>query len=716
LEWAADTACGNARDRLVIRFGSLEDIQISDNIALCTPETVTLEGTLPFDATGEWRILEGSSGSFGDPNAATTTFRGTWGQSYLIEWRVETEDCGSAAQTMTVDIGKYQPDRMDAGSPQEVWMGELVQLDAEKADSSNGMWRVIDAPLIANPHFTDPTDPKTLFDPGPNGIGTFILEWTESFANCFSYSDRITIKVRSNAELLDLVFTSENSITTGSGPLFTDEGVYFGNYDSPESHLYFMEPETGAITDLGAVTQAVDELYALGDLIILRGRFNFSFNEMYVFDTRTQTLIQWEEAASFTDPSVLYNDQALVVRMGSTGTFVIDPEGRRTTLTDAIGTNGFLTGNQYFFMSEEFPNTVRVFDVTTQNTSDYLTFSDEDTAGVRPRLVRMLDQRLIYFFNNGDLRDMLFSTSSQAAEPQLLASDISFSLRHTPSGTYFKGNFSGDEAGVGFYRTDGTIAGTQNMAWEGLTFEDLSRTQVHGEHLLLLDGDLHWLPADGQQVQTIGFNTGFLRNSGTRPYQPLPGGEALFLSRRLADHASGFSRPQTYVFHHIGDNPTEYYNFEITVNQDRGYGFIGLSGSHIVTGLSVSFSTGRPTSLIQTMPYAPFADPVNLETAGSLCPEGSFEVVVTDETATDIEWHIEGAEFMAIHERSIQVRSDFDPHVSIRARMRNASGQLENHMLRVETHNTIPFEMWRDVVNNFKVTDLIREINQCGAQ
>ena len=75
------------------------------NAATCGLTQVTLAGnTLPTGASGMWTVASGTGGSFGNASSPTSTFTGTSGNEYTLQWTVSLGTCTNVSDQVNVNL------------------------------------------------------------------------------------------------------------------------------------------------------------------------------------------------------------------------------------------------------------------------------------------------------------------------------------------------------------------------------------------------------------------------------------------------------------------------------------------------------------------------------------------------------------------------------------------------------------------------------------
>ncbi|HEU5166173.1 MAG TPA: S8/S53 family peptidase [Chitinophagaceae bacterium] len=84
----------------------------------CGLTTVTLAGNNPSPGTGQWSIVSGTGGSFGNNSSPTSTsptstFNGIAGSTYTLRWTIANSTCASSADDVVITFNKL-PNSVDA--------------------------------------------------------------------------------------------------------------------------------------------------------------------------------------------------------------------------------------------------------------------------------------------------------------------------------------------------------------------------------------------------------------------------------------------------------------------------------------------------------------------------------------------------------------------------------------------------------------------------
>ena len=99
-QWTiANGNCTPSSDQVQVVINSLPSLADAGpdqtGTSTCGLTTVTLAANTPTVGTGQWSILSGTGGSFGNINSPTSTFSGVSGTAYILRWTISFESCTS---------------------------------------------------------------------------------------------------------------------------------------------------------------------------------------------------------------------------------------------------------------------------------------------------------------------------------------------------------------------------------------------------------------------------------------------------------------------------------------------------------------------------------------------------------------------------------------------------------------------------------------------
>ena len=231
--------------------------------------SVTLAGSSPGTNDGAWTVFGGTptGGNFTAPTSPTSTFTGTAGQTYILQWRVSNA-CGAASDTVKVVL-EANPPAANAGPDQVVCSTATpVRLAATAvALPARGIW------VASGGFVVSPTSPisdfiglagqiYTLQWRVDNGTGSACPAKTDEVIINFAAppvapTPAVTICVNNAAPTLTAVATGATSYQwyyypTPASPRTPIAGAITGNY-TPQTEL--------VRTAAGSITYEVTALY-----------------------------------------------------------------------------------------------------------------------------------------------------------------------------------------------------------------------------------------------------------------------------------------------------------------------------------------------------------------------------------------------------------------------------------------------------------------------
>ncbi|MCO5231313.1 MAG: fibrobacter succinogenes major paralogous domain-containing protein [Chitinophagales bacterium] len=172
--------CSTSSDDINIVFCP-DQVNAGVNQIVCGSTT-----SLSAIGVGSWTILSGDGGSLGDPTSASSTFTGTIGTEYALQWG-GTDNCGSNYDTVLVTFNSppIQPEVSGKGC---LPTGEYM-LSGKVNPGEIGTWSVTqgDGGIFSNIH-----DPESAFIAQANQ--TYIVRWTVSNDCGSAYKELTNIK------------------------------------------------------------------------------------------------------------------------------------------------------------------------------------------------------------------------------------------------------------------------------------------------------------------------------------------------------------------------------------------------------------------------------------------------------------------------------------------------------------------------------------------
>ncbi len=189
--------------------------------------------------TGQWTIVSGAGGSFGDDAVPTTTFTGTAGTTYVLRWTI-TGSCATTFDDVEV-VFEQAPTPANAGPDQTV-CGPAT-LAANTPAIGTGQWSIVSG---TGGSFADDTNPTTTFS-GTGGT-TYVIRWTISNGSCTPSTDDVSITFDINTPTTanagpdqsvcntSTALAANNPVVgTGAWSIVSGAGGNFGDASSPTS-------------------------------------------------------------------------------------------------------------------------------------------------------------------------------------------------------------------------------------------------------------------------------------------------------------------------------------------------------------------------------------------------------------------------------------------------------------------------------------------------
>ncbi|WP_333820039.1 gliding motility-associated C-terminal domain-containing protein [Ohtaekwangia sp.] len=187
LQWSISTggSCVPSTDNVTIAFEAAPSTAAAGTDQTLCATTTTLAATAPTIGTGTWTIVSGTGGSFTDSADPATTFAGTAGQTYVLQWTV-ANSCGSTNDQVTIQF-EQTPTVANAG-PDQTGVCGTATLAANTPTVGTGAWTIVSGTGGA---FGDATSPSSTFT-GTAG-STYVLRWTITSGSCTASSDDVSI-------------------------------------------------------------------------------------------------------------------------------------------------------------------------------------------------------------------------------------------------------------------------------------------------------------------------------------------------------------------------------------------------------------------------------------------------------------------------------------------------------------------------------------------
>ncbi len=178
----------------------------------CGNTSVTLAGNSPISGTGNWSIISGTGGSFGDASSAISTFNGIEGSSYVLRWTIINGLCSTSTDDVVITLNG-NPTVANAGADQtgSATCGlTSVTLAANTPSIGTGSWNVVSG---IGGTFGNASSATSSFS-GVAGL-TYVLRWFISNKPCVISSDDVTITFNQNPTIAYAGLDQTGSATCG---------------------------------------------------------------------------------------------------------------------------------------------------------------------------------------------------------------------------------------------------------------------------------------------------------------------------------------------------------------------------------------------------------------------------------------------------------------------------------------------------------------------
>ena len=190
LRWTiSNGVCASTNDDVQITFNTPPTVaNAGADQTLCSTSAILAGNTPGGTGTGQWTIFSGGAGSFVSATNPTTTFTGTPGTTYVLEWTISNGVvCTPSVDQVTIKLDANPLPAALAGSDQTL-CSTSATLAANAATTGIGTWTIVSG---AGGSFVNANSPTTVF----NGVtGTsYNLRWTISNGVCASTNDDVQI-------------------------------------------------------------------------------------------------------------------------------------------------------------------------------------------------------------------------------------------------------------------------------------------------------------------------------------------------------------------------------------------------------------------------------------------------------------------------------------------------------------------------------------------
>jgi hypothetical protein len=142
-------------------------------LATCGLTLVTLAANTPTVGTGQWSVVSGTGGSFGNQSSPTSTFTGTPGTLYTLRWTITNSSCGSSSDDVMIKLNR-NPQNVSAGTDIALdFNSQAILTGSTTTSGTTHLWTTTNP---GNPIISDPTQ----FSITVNTQGIYVFTVTSS--------------------------------------------------------------------------------------------------------------------------------------------------------------------------------------------------------------------------------------------------------------------------------------------------------------------------------------------------------------------------------------------------------------------------------------------------------------------------------------------------------------------------------------------------------
>ena len=218
LRWTiSNGVCASTNDDVQITFNTPPTVATAGLDQTLCSTSATLAGNTPTTGTGQWTIFSGAGGSFVLATNPTTTFNGTPGTTYILEWTITNGVvCSPSSDQVTIKLDANPLPAAAAGSDQTL-CSTSATLAGNTPTTGIGTWTIVSG---AGGSFVNANSPTTVFN-GVSGT-TYNLRWTISNGVCASTNDDVQITFNTPPTVaiagLDQTLCSTSATLAGNTP------------------------------------------------------------------------------------------------------------------------------------------------------------------------------------------------------------------------------------------------------------------------------------------------------------------------------------------------------------------------------------------------------------------------------------------------------------------------------------------------------------------
>ena len=196
LRWTiTNGVCPASTSDVIIQFDENPTVANAGAPQVICGNNTVLAANAPVIGIGTWSVIVGDgNGNFGNLNIGNTTFSGTLGTTYTLEWKISHGACAVSTSNVTIQFDAT-PTIADAGLDQDLCNGgTITSLTANNAAVGTGTWSVITGDgngVFGNVNLENSTFSGTFNT-------AYTLRWTISNGVCPVSSDDVNITFNQN--------------------------------------------------------------------------------------------------------------------------------------------------------------------------------------------------------------------------------------------------------------------------------------------------------------------------------------------------------------------------------------------------------------------------------------------------------------------------------------------------------------------------------------
>jgi len=172
------------------------------NSATCGLTQVTLAANSPGPGAGQWSVVIGTGGSFGNTSSPTSTFSGTAGMAYTLRWTISNPPCATTTDDILVTFNQ----------------NPTVNCPSDITVCPNAAPFALSGATPVGGAYTGPGVSNGIFNPASAGTGAHSIQYTYTTAAGCTGSCTFTITVQ---DITPPMIVCPGNTTVAAGPACT---------------------------------------------------------------------------------------------------------------------------------------------------------------------------------------------------------------------------------------------------------------------------------------------------------------------------------------------------------------------------------------------------------------------------------------------------------------------------------------------------------------